>query len=125
MRETPSQESVLEAIQRRVAEISREQHALALEKTRLQEHVTPLRLGVASPEAVLLQLKIGGIRLHGLGPTAPVPSPDLTRLDATLDGGSERVLPVRPVPSTPGRRSNVRTLRSTVWVDHATQNGAS
>jgi hypothetical protein len=59
-------EALLGAIERRLAEISERQHALALEKTRLTEHITPLRLGIASPDATLAELRAKGITLRGV-----------------------------------------------------------
>jgi hypothetical protein len=59
-------ETLLEAIKHRLAEISTRQHALALEKTRLIEQITPLRLGVASPDLALAQLRAHGIALRGV-----------------------------------------------------------
>jgi len=58
-------EALLEAIEHRLAEISTRQHALAVERARLVEHVTPLRLGVVSPELALAQLRAHGIALRG------------------------------------------------------------
>jgi hypothetical protein len=57
-------EALLEAIERRLAEISDRQHALAAEKARLAELITPLRLGIASPDATLAELKAKGIALR-------------------------------------------------------------
>lgn len=65
---------LLQAIERRLDEISERQHALAMEKSYLLEHVTPLRLGVASPDAAVLQLRSKGIALRGL-----TPAPSRTR----------------------------------------------
>lgn len=59
-------EALLDAIERRLSEISERQHALAVEKAWLIEQTTPLRLGVASPELVLAQLRSKGIALRGL-----------------------------------------------------------
>jgi hypothetical protein len=38
--------ALLRAIERRLTDISEQQHALAVEKARLQEQLTPLRLGI-------------------------------------------------------------------------------
>jgi hypothetical protein len=66
--ETPTRtEALLEVIERRLAEISERQHALAVEKARLVEQMTPLRLGVASPDLALALLRAKGIALRGLG----------------------------------------------------------
>jgi hypothetical protein len=59
-------EALIEAIERRLSEISERQHALAVEKAWLVEHTTPLRLGVISPDLALAQLKARGITLRGL-----------------------------------------------------------
>jgi hypothetical protein len=59
-------EVLLEVIERRLVEISERQHALAVEKACLVEQMTPLRLGVASPDLALAQLKAKGIALRGV-----------------------------------------------------------
>ena len=59
-------EALLEAIERRLSEISERQHALAVEKAWLVDQTTPLRLGVTSPDLALAQLKAKGITLRGL-----------------------------------------------------------
>jgi hypothetical protein len=59
-------ETLLEAIERRLSDISERQHALAVEKAWLVEQTTPLRLGVTSPDLALAQLKARGITLRGL-----------------------------------------------------------
>jgi hypothetical protein len=59
-------EALLETIERRLTEISERQHALAVEKARLIDQITPLRLGIASPEVALAQLRSRGIVLRGL-----------------------------------------------------------
>jgi hypothetical protein len=58
-------DALLETIERRLDEISERQHALAVEKAYLLEQRTPLRLGVASPDAALVQLRSRGIILRG------------------------------------------------------------
>ena len=65
MKVTVTVENLLLAIERRLAEISEQQHRLAVERVRLQAQTTPLRLGVISPEAVLAYLKIDGVTLTG------------------------------------------------------------
>jgi hypothetical protein len=105
MKSSVTPEAVLEAIERRVAGISAEQHALAVEKGRLLEHVTPLRLGIVSAELVLVQLKTRGIRLAGLtgtGPPAPREEPSLTTSVRTAAWPPERHQPA-------GRRASVST----------------
>jgi hypothetical protein len=42
--------ALLGIIERRLTDISEQQHALAVEKTRLLEQLTPLRLGIVAPE---------------------------------------------------------------------------
>jgi hypothetical protein len=64
---------LLEAIERRLGEISERQHALATEKNHLLEQITPLRLGVASPDVALLQLRSKGVALRGLAPAPAGP----------------------------------------------------
>lgn len=58
--------ALLAAIERRLTDISEQQHALAVEKARLLEQVTPLRLGVVAPDSALVQLKAKGVTLRGL-----------------------------------------------------------
>jgi hypothetical protein len=58
--------ALLEAIERRLTDISAKQHALAVEKARLLEHITPLRLGVLAPDTAVSQLKAKGITFRGL-----------------------------------------------------------
>jgi hypothetical protein len=58
--------AVLAAIERRLTAISEQQHALAVEKARLLEQLTPLRLGVVAPDTAVIQLKAKGITLRGL-----------------------------------------------------------
>jgi hypothetical protein len=58
-------DALLEAIERRLSEISDSQHSLAVQKSHLIEQLTPLRLGVASPAAAVAQLRSKGIALRG------------------------------------------------------------
>jgi hypothetical protein len=58
--------ALLAAIERRLSDISTQQHALAVEKSRLVEQLTPLRLGVVAPDTAVVQLKAQGITLRGL-----------------------------------------------------------
>jgi len=60
--------ALLAAIELRLSDISTRQHALAVEKTRLLEQLTPLRLGVVAPDMAMVQLKAQGITLRGLTP---------------------------------------------------------
>ena len=67
MKTSVSAKGLVRTIERRLAEISDQQHALAVERTRLLEHVTPLRLGVLAPETALVLLRNSGITLRGVG----------------------------------------------------------
>jgi hypothetical protein len=58
--------ALLDVIERRLTDISAQQHALAVEKGRLLEQLTPLRLGVVAPDTAIAQLKTKGITLRGL-----------------------------------------------------------
>jgi hypothetical protein len=58
--------ALLGAIERRLTHISEQQHALAVEKVRLLEQLTPLRLGVVAPDTAMVQLKAKGITVRGL-----------------------------------------------------------
>jgi hypothetical protein len=73
MKVSVTAEGLLAAIERRLTEISQQQHALAVERAYLQEQTTPLRLGILSPAAALLNLKVhglsvGGVSLHSTAP---------------------------------------------------------
>jgi hypothetical protein len=82
--------ALLAAIERRLTEISTQQHALAVEKTRLLEQLTPLRLGVVAPDTAVVQLKAQGITVRGLAPArAAARRPRRAILKA--------VAPIRPV----------------------------
>jgi len=59
-------EALVDAIERRLTDISEQQHALAVEKARLLEQLTPLRLGVVAPDTAVVQLKAKGVTLRGL-----------------------------------------------------------
>ena len=48
MKPSITAKGLVKAIERRLTAISEQQHALAVERTRLLEHVTPLRLGVVA-----------------------------------------------------------------------------
>jgi hypothetical protein len=58
--------ALLGVIERRLTDISEQQHALAVEKARLLEQLTPLRLGIVAPETAVVQLKAKGVTLRGL-----------------------------------------------------------
>jgi hypothetical protein len=59
-------EALVSALEHRLAAISAQQHQLAVEKSRLVEQLTPLRLGVVAPDTAVVQLKAQGIMLRGL-----------------------------------------------------------
>jgi len=61
-----STRTLLGVIERRLTDISAQQHELAVEKARLLEHLTPLRLGIVAPDTAVVQLKAKGITLRGL-----------------------------------------------------------
>jgi hypothetical protein len=50
-------EALVDAIERRLTHISEQQHALAVEKARLAEQLTPLRLGIVAPDTAAVQLR--------------------------------------------------------------------
>jgi hypothetical protein len=52
--------ALLGAIERRLTDISEQQHALAVEKARLLEQLTPLRMGILAPDTAVVQLKAKG-----------------------------------------------------------------
>ena len=66
-------QALLEAIERRLADISTQQHGLAVEKARLLEQLTPLRLGVVAPDTAVVQLKAQGVTLRGLATARAAP----------------------------------------------------
>ena len=91
-------DALLEAIERRLSEISERQHVLAVQKNHLVEQLTPLRLGVASPEAAVAQLRSKGIALRGWAAAVSAsrrPRPVVLRA----------VVSRRPRPSLPAARS--------------------
>jgi hypothetical protein len=47
--------ALVDAIEHRLANISEQQHALAVEKARLMEQLTPLRLGIVAPDTAVAQ----------------------------------------------------------------------
>jgi hypothetical protein len=58
--------ALVDAIEHRLTGISEQQHALAVEKARLLEQLTPLRLGIVAPDTAVAQLKAKGVTLRGL-----------------------------------------------------------
>ncbi len=86
-------DALITAIQRRLTDISDQQHALAVEKARLVEQLTPLRLGILAPDTAVAQLKAKGVKLRRL---PPAPSADRRPRPATL----KAVASIRPVPYT-------------------------
>ena len=80
-------QALLGAIERRLIDISEQQHALAVEKARLVEHLTPLRLGIVASDTVVVQLKTKGVILRGLGAAgsaAQVPRPRMRKAIASV-----------------------------------------
>ena len=106
MKTSVTAKGLVRTIERRLAEISDQQHALALERTRLLEHVTPLRLGVLAPDTALVLLRSGGITLRGVGVgrAARRRPRDITlravprTAVASLPGDPILVLPGAPIP---------------------------
>ena len=89
-------EALLEVIERRLAEISERQHALAVEKACLVEQMTPLRLGATAPALALAQLRSKGIALRGLAAAWAVDRPPQ---GLVLRAVMSRHPKVRPLPS--------------------------
>jgi hypothetical protein len=58
--------ALLGALERRLTDISEQQHALAVEKARLLEQLTPVRLGIVAPDTAVVQLKAEGGTLRRL-----------------------------------------------------------
>jgi hypothetical protein len=92
------------AIEHRLTDISEQQHALAVEKARLLEQLTPLRLGILAPDMAVAQLKAKGVKLRRLSPAT---SADRRPRPATL----KAVASIRPAlvplalagPQSPGK----------------------
>jgi hypothetical protein len=59
---------LLDALERRLAEISATMHALARERAVLQQQTAALRMGVLTPEAALVELRTQGLALTGVTP---------------------------------------------------------
>ena len=95
-------DSLVTAIERRLTDISEQQHALAVEKTRLLEQLTPLRLGVLPSDTALAQLKAGGITLRKLTPVptaARHPRPTALKAVASIRHPSSPIpLATSPAP---------------------------
>jgi hypothetical protein len=73
-------EALLEAIESRLNEISVRQHALAVERARLNEQITPLRLGIISPDVAVALLKAKGVALRlPAAPAVDRPQPVVLR----------------------------------------------
>ena len=102
-------DALITAIQRRLTDISEQQHALAVEKARLLEQLTPLRLGILAPDMAVAQLKAKGVKLRRL---PPAPSADRRPRPATL----KAVASIRPTllpfaladPQSPGKTKAAR-----------------
>jgi hypothetical protein len=95
--ETPTKtEALLEVMERRLAEISERQHALAVEKACLVEQMTPLRLGATPPALALAQLRSKGIALRGVGAAWAVDRPPQ---EVVLRAVVSQHPKVRPLPN--------------------------
>ena len=55
-------EALVRAIECRLTDISEQQHALAMEKARLLEQLTPLRLGIVASDTVVVHSRPKGSR---------------------------------------------------------------
>ena len=84
-------EALVRAIECRLTDISEQRHGLAVEKARLLEQLTPLRLGILAPDTAVAQLKVKGVTLRRL---PPAPSVDRRPRPATL----KAVASIRPTP---------------------------
>ena len=94
-------DALITAMQRRLTDISDQQHALAVEKARLVEQLTPLRLGILAPDTAVAQLKAKGVKLRRL---PPAPSADRRPRPTTL----KAVASIRPAPYTRHTQAPVR-----------------
>src|SRR5262245_52986885 len=75
--------ALIDIIERRLTRVSEAQHTLAVEKARLLEHLTPLRLGIVAPDTAVAQLKAKGVTLRGLSAAwSPARRPRLAILNA-------------------------------------------
>jgi hypothetical protein len=74
MRQAKTQ-ALVDAIERRLTQISAQLHALAAEKAHLLVELTPLRLGVVAPETATAHLKAKGVTLRGLAAASPAARP--------------------------------------------------
>jgi hypothetical protein len=90
-------DALVTAIQRRLTDISEQQHALAVEKARLVEQLTPLRLGILAPDTAVAQLKSKGVKLRGLSPAR---STDLRPRPSALKAVTSTRPAVVPIPLT-------------------------
>ena len=64
-------QALVSALEHRLAAISAQQHQLAVEKSRLVEQFTPLRLGIRAPDTAKAQLKAKGVTLRGVARVPP------------------------------------------------------
>jgi hypothetical protein len=99
--------ALVSAIERRLAAISSQQHALAVEKAHLVEQLTPLRLGILAPDTAVAQLKAKGLKLRGL---STAPAEDRTPRPVTLKAITSArpgVAPLRPAGPQPLRNTRV------------------
>lgn len=58
--------ALLETLTARIAVLLRRRHEDAAEQTALEEQARLLRIGLSTPEAVLLALQTRGVRLRGI-----------------------------------------------------------
>lgn len=58
--------ALLDTLTRRIDRIRDDQHRLAAERSALEDQARRLRIGVTTPEAVLLALQTRGVRLRGI-----------------------------------------------------------
>ena len=80
-------DALITAIQRRLTDISEQQHALRRSrKARLVEQLTPLRLGILAPDMAVAQLKAKGVKLRRL-PAGPIGRP----ASAPRNAGGDRI----------------------------------
>jgi hypothetical protein len=102
MKPSITAKGLIKAIERRLTAISEQQHALAVERTRLLEHATPLRLGVVAPETALVLLRDIGITLPGVRTGRP---PRRRAHEPVLRAVPKSAVAVLPVDSAPGAAS--------------------
>ena len=100
-------DALVTAIQRRLTDISEQQHALAVEKARLLEQLTPLRLGILAPDTAVAQLKAKGVTLRRV---RPAPSADRRPRPAPL----QAVASIRPALSSVASSGSRAAAKTTI-----------